>query len=117
LATGNRKGIHVALYGLTHITLDDVGQITTARVRGINPTMPTWMGKAVDMETSGVAALIRKTNKVVAIFDTTDDRPRAMGGTFRAVTVDGRLSLELSQQLPGKTMTDLPRIEAEVAVQ
>lgn len=102
----------MALYGLTHITLDDTGQITTARVRGINPTMPNWMGKPVDMEPSGVAALIGKLNKVVAIFDTSEDRPRAVGGTFRAVTVDGRLSLELSQQSPGQAMADLPRIDA-----
>jgi hypothetical protein len=104
----------VALYGLTHITLDDDGQITTARLRGISPTMPTWMGKPVDMETSGVAALIGKPNKVVAIFDISDDRPRAMGGNFRAVTVDGRVSLELSQQPPGQAVTDLPRIEPEL---
>ena len=107
----------MALYGLTHITLDDVGQITAARVRCINPTMPNWMGKAVDMETSGVAALIRKPNKVVAIFDTTDDRPRAVGGAFRAVAVDGRLSLELSEQSPGKAMADLPRIDSELSAQ
>jgi hypothetical protein len=106
----------VALYGLTHIALDDTGIITTARVRGINPTMPLWMGKAVDMETSGVAALI-KFNKIVAIFDITEDRPRAVGGTFRAVTVGGRLSLELSGQSQGQAMTDLPRIATATSTQ
>ena len=105
----------MALYGLTHITLDDAGQITTARVRGINPTMPTWMGKPVDMEASGVATLIRKPNKVVAIFDITDDRPRDVGGAFRAVNIGGRVSLELAQQSPGRAMADLPRIEAELS--
>jgi hypothetical protein len=101
----------VALYGLTHISLDDNGQILTARVRGMSPTMPSWMGRAVDMEASGVAALINKTNKVVAIFDTTEDRPREAGGTFRPVTVDGRVLLELSEQSPGRALQDLPRIE------
>ena len=100
----------MALYGLTHITLDDSGKTTAARVRGINPTMPYWMGKAVDMEASGVAALIGRLNKVVAVFDITEDRPRSVGGTVRAVTVDGKLSLELSKQTPGRTMADLPRI-------
>lgn len=104
----------MALYGLTHITLDDDGQIKTARLRGINPTMPTWMGKAVDMEPGDVAALIRKPNKVVAIFDTSEDRPRAVGGAFRAVLVGDRLSLELAEQSPGRSMSDLPRIEAEM---
>jgi hypothetical protein len=104
------EGLHVALYGLTHITLDDSGQTTTARVRGMSPTMPQWMGKAVDMEASGVAALIGRLNKVVAVFDITEDRPRAVGGTVHAVTVDGKLSLELSLQTPGRSMADLPRI-------
>jgi hypothetical protein len=103
----------VALYGLTHITLDDSGKATSARVRGINPTMPLWMGKAVDLEASGVAALIGRLNKVVAVFDITEDRPRALGGAVRAVTVDGTLSLELSKQTPGRAMADLPRIETE----
>ena len=101
----------MALYGLTHITLDDSGKATSARVRCINPTMPLWMGKAVDLEASGVAALIGRLNKVVAVFDITEDRPRAVGGTVHAVTVDGKLSLELSQQTPGRAMADLPRIE------
>ena len=101
----------MALYGLTHIILDDSGKTTAARVRGINPSMPYWMGKAVDMEASGVAALIGRLNKVVAVFDITEDRPRAVGGTVHAVTVDGKLSLELSQQTPGRAMADLPRIE------
>ena len=100
----------MALYGLTHIILDDSGKTTAARVRGINPSMPYWMGKAVDLEASGVAALIGRLNKVVAVFDITEDRPRAVGGTVRAVTVDGKLSLELSKQTPGRTMADLPRI-------
>ena len=107
----------MALYGLTHITLDETGQITTARARGINPTMPTWMGKPFDMETSGVAALIRKPNKVVAIFDISEDRPRCLGGTFRAVEVDGRVSLELSQESPGRGVADLPRIDSELSAQ
>ena len=105
------KDFHVALYGLTHITLDDSGNTIIARVRGMNPTMPHWMGKAVDMEASGVAALMSRLNKVVAVFDITEDRPRAVGGTVRAVTVDGKLSLELSKQTPGRAMADLPRIE------
>jgi len=100
----------VALYGLTHITLDDSGKTTTARVRGMSLTMPQWMGKAVDMEASGVAALIGRLNKVVAVFDITEDRPRAVGGTVHAVTVNGKLSLELSLQTPGRSMADLPRI-------
>ena len=100
----------MALYGLTHITLDDSGKTTSARVRGINPTMPYWMGKAFDLEASGVAALIGRLNKVVAVFDITEDRPRAVGGTVHAVTVDGKLSLALSQQTPGRAMADLPRI-------
>lgn len=100
----------MALYGLTHITLDDSGKTTTARVRGMSPTMPHWMGKAVDMEASGVAALIGRLNKVVAVFDITEDRPRAVGGAVRAVMVDGKLSLELSQQAPGRSMADLPQI-------
>ena len=103
----------MALYGLTHITLDDSGKTTIARVRGINPTMPLWMGKAVDMEASGVAALIGRLNKVVAVFDISDDRPRAVGGTVHAVTVDGKLTLELSKQAPGRARADLPRIETE----
>ena len=103
----------MALYGLTHITLDDSGQTTTARVRGMSPTMPQWMGKAVDMEASGVAALIGKLNKVVAVFDITEDRPRAVGGAVLAVTDNGKLSLELSTQTPGRAMADLPRIERE----
>ena len=103
----------MALYGLTHITLDDSGKTTAARVRGINPSMPYWMGKAVDMEASCVAALIGRLNKVVAVFDITEDRPRAVGGTVHAVTVDGMLSLELSKQTPGRSMADLPRIETE----
>ena len=103
----------MALYGLTHIILDDSGKTTAARVRGINPSMPYWMGKAVDMEASGVAALIGRLNKVVAVFDLTEDRPRAVGGTVHAVTVDGKLSLELSKQTPGRSMADLPRIETE----
>ena len=103
----------MALYGLTHITVDDSGKTTSARVRCINPAMPYWMGKAVDMEASGVAALIGRLNKVVAVFDITEDRPRAVGGTVHAVTVDGKLSLELSKQTPGRSMADLPRIEAE----
>lgn len=107
----------MALYGLTHITLDDSGKPTTARVRCINPTMPLWMGKAVDLEASGVAALIRRLNKVVAVFDITEDRPRAVGGTVHAVTVDGKLSLELSQQTPGRAMADLPRIETMQSAQ
>ena len=107
----------MALYGLTHITLDDSGKTTTARVRCINPTMPYWMGKAVDMEARGVAALIGRLNKVVAVFDITEDRPRSVGGTVHAVTVDGKLSLELSEQRPGRAMTDLPRIETEQSTQ
>ena len=107
----------MALYGLTHITLDDSGKATSARVRCINPTMPYWMGKAFDLEASGVAALIGRFNKVVAVFDITEDRPRAVGGTVHAVTVDGKLSLELSQQTPGRAMADLPRIEAEQSAQ
>jgi hypothetical protein len=107
----------VALYGLTHISLNDAGQITIARVRGMSPSMPSWMGKAVDMEPSGVAALIKRSNKVVAIFDTTEDRPRVAGGTFRAVTVDGRVSLELGQQSPGQALRDLPRIDTELLTQ
>ena len=107
----------MALYGLTHIALDNTGKITTARVRGINPTMPHWMGKAVDLEASGVAALIGRLNKVVAIFDISEDRPRAVGGTFEAVTVDGRLSLELSKQSQGRAMADLPRIETKLSAQ
>ena len=103
----------MALYGLTHITLDDSGKTTSARVRCIDPSMPYWMGKAVDMEASGVAALIGRLNKVVAVFDITEDRPRAVGGTVHAVTVDGKLSLELSKQTPGRSMADLPRIETE----
>jgi hypothetical protein len=103
----------VALYGLTHITLDDSGKTTIARVRGMNPNMPEWMGKAVDMEASGVAALIGRLNKVVAVFDITEDRPRAVGGTVHAVKDGGKLSLELSTQTPGRAMTDLPRIERE----
>ena len=106
----------MALYGLTHISLDAAGKITTARVRGINPTMPTWMGKPVDMDAGGVAALISKPNKVVAIFDISEDRPRCVGGTIRAVEIDGRLSLELSQESPGRGMADLPRIDAEPPV-
>ena len=101
----------MALYGLTHITLDDSGQTTTARVRGMSPTMPHWMGKAVDMDASSVAALIGRFNKVVAVFDITEDRPRAVGGTVLAMTVDGKLCLELSRQTPGRAMADLPRIE------
>jgi hypothetical protein len=111
------KEPHMALYGLTHISLDDAGQIITARVRGINPTMPSWMGKAVDMETSGVAALIAKPNKVVAIFDITEDRPRDVGGTFRSVLIGDRVFLELSQQTPGRSLRDLPRIEPEPSAQ
>lgn len=107
----------MATYGLTHISLDDDGQITNARVRGMNPTMPMWMGKAVDMEACGVVALINKTNKVVAIFDITEDRPRERGGAFRPVTVDGRMSLQLSEQSPGKTLADLPRIDAQVSAE
>ena len=112
-----RKGFDMALYGLTHVSLDDSGKITAARVRGINPTMPNWMGKPVDMEMSGIVALIRKPNKVVAVFDITEDRPRAVGGTFLPVNIGGEMSLELSQQLPGKAMTDLPRIDVECCAQ
>lgn len=79
--------------------------------------MPSWMGKAVDMEVSGVAALIKNANKVFAIFDTTEDRPRAAGGTFRAVKVGERWLLELSRQTPGQALADLPRIEAELPEQ
>ena len=107
----------MALYGLTHITLDDSGKTTTARVRGMSPTMPHWMGKAFDLEASGVAALIARFNKVVAVFDITEDRPRAVGGTVHAVTVDGKSSLELSKQPPGRTMADLPRIETRQSAQ
>jgi hypothetical protein len=107
----------VALYGLTHISLDESGKPASARVRGISPTMPHWMGKPVDMEACSVAALIGKRNKVVAVFDITEDRPRAVGGTVHAVTVDGKLSLQLSTQTPGRTMTDLPRIEPEQSAQ
>jgi hypothetical protein len=40
-------------------------------------------------------------------------------GSMRAsrVTVDGRVSLELAQQSPGKALGDLPRIETEMAAQ
>ena len=105
----------MATYGLTHISLDDEGQIINARVRGMNPSMPTWMGKAVDMDASGVVALINRTNKVVAIFDISEDRPRDLGGTFRPVKMDGRTYLELSGQAPGKSLRDLPPMDAETA--
>lgn len=107
----------MALYGLTHVSLDDTGQIITARVRGISPTMPTWMGKPMDIEASALAALIGRANKVVAIFDITEDRPRSSGGTFRPLAIGGQLMWELSQQTPGKTLRDLPRIEPGLAAE
>jgi hypothetical protein len=67
-------------------------------------------GKRLGCLCGGVATLIGRANKVVAVFDITEDRPRAVGGTVHAVTVDGKLSLELSGQTPGRAMADLPRI-------
>jgi hypothetical protein len=101
----------VALYGLTHISLNDEGRITTARVRGISPTMPAWMGKAVDMDAGGVAALISAPNKVVAIFDDTEDRPQNKGGQFQVVREpNGQVGVMLATESPGQSMRDLPKI-------
>jgi hypothetical protein len=101
----------MALYGLTHVSFDERGAVTHARVRGIDPTMPAWLGLPVDMGIKGLAAIIAGRNTVVAVFDAAISGPMSQGGQVSVTTdITGRPRLKLSMESPGRTLKDLPRI-------